>query len=257
MPAQQSHIARNALLLKEYFADLYSEIAFDNTLQIARKLEKLAAEHGGLSFMEQAIKLLVDEIGHLKTDLGQLRLEVLSRGIPDGGLAVVETEEGTASVIRNPPQCLELNMASAFSGLNWHQPEIDRIINSVFRWTGPGQIATVALALDRSRPLVLEMVVANGLTPAVLSGLTVHVDGAWTPHALAEEASLGKVVLSALLPPRLQGNDVTTLSLVHAEPLPFPGIVDPASTDHRAIGIPVYRFRIFPYGNPPQPETRR
>lgn len=228
--------------LIEYFGDLYNEIAHENANHLHRSLERIHSGHE-LNNLKQAIELLVNELAALKADMAQLRLETLSNGANAIPIPMVRDHRGELSAVAERPRSFELSMGSVFSGRNWHNPEID-IESSCFRWSGPGEVSTLDLLIDRSVPLVCEIVVGHALDPSMMSGLRVFVNGEELSTTWAEDES--KLVVTIVIPVAAEFAGLTELKLHLGKKPVRPSDFHSDSDDERLLGLMVYRVRVFP-----------
>lgn len=228
----------------EYFGDLYGEIAYDNTLQLRRKLERLQAEQDPFSFMKHAFLLLVDEIGYLKTDIGQIRLEMLTHGLQATQAPLTLDAKGQLPVAVDLPRSIEIPLAGFFSGRNWHNPETLPNNMSSYRWSGPAEFSTVDLMIDRTEPLVCEILVGRGLKPEMLSGLRIFIDD--IEKSCSQDADGEQTVVSTVIPAAPNHRRLTVLKLLLGASPVRPCDVDENSKDTRQLGLLVYKVRIFP-----------
>ena len=231
--------------LSEYFGDLYGEIAYDNVQQLRRTLEKMQVNQDPFTYMRTVINVLVDEIGYLKADIGQLRLEMLSRGLDPYAVPLATGAVQLTPLLVELPRSIEIPFGGYLSGYNWHAPEVLPETKFSYRWSGPGCMSTVNLFIDRSVPLVCEIVVGRAFVPEMLVGLQISIDRHDCPSSQVNMPN-GQIVISADLPAvsRVPGASVLSLKL-NVSPL-RPCDVDHHSDDRRALGIMVYKLRIFP-----------
>lgn len=230
--------------LIEFFDDILGEVAYDDKLQLYRKLEKIKAGNDPFNFLQSAIFFMLDEIGILKTEISRIRLETLANGICSHEKPFIYNGDSDIPLTFALTRCLEIQMGGFFSGTNWHFCEYDETIKSSFRWTGPGEISSINLFIDREVPLALEISISRGMTSEILNNLQLFIDQSPLLHEI-KPSSCGYIIYS-VIPPAQKHRKVSVLRLFHGSPLQSPKDIDANSNDDRVLGILVYSVRIYP-----------
>lgn len=229
--------------LIEFFDDIMGEIAYDDKLQLYRKLEKIKSKKDPFEFFQSAIFFMLDEIGTLKTEISRLRLETLANGVCGHGKPYISNGDCDIPLTSILSRCLEIQMGF-FSGTNWHCCEYDQVVKSPFRWTGPGNISSINLLIDRTVPLALEVSISRGITSEVLENLQLFIDR--VPLSCEIKPSGCGYMIYSVLPIAKEYRKVSVLRFVHGLPLQSPRDLDASSNDDRLLGILVYSVRLYP-----------
>ncbi len=112
-----------------------------------------------------------------------LELTVLDRALHEGALDRFDAAPPTASLVNRSPfsaepaESVDLDFSGPVPGFGWQMPESHPITGAGFRWIGPLPEASLFLPLRRDRDLDLRLTIQKAITPEVLAGLRLRVDG--------------------------------------------------------------------------------
>lgn len=139
-----------------------------------------------------------------------------------------QTSESTARDGR-----YSVNMDDDIQGTNWYPCEENE--TGTFRWTGPGESASIRFPVQHIQDALLVVEYRNTLVPAQLDDLSIEVNGKKLPHKVFRDIKPGFIVAS------LPGDmDDAQQSIEICLVLPrtvSPNSIDEQSADTRALGI--------------------
>jgi len=139
---------------------------------------------------------------------------------------------------------LVVDFVQPLCGSGWHQRELVPE-KGVLRWTGPGRISNIQVALPEDRRYRMEMVLADWLDEEMLRNLRMTINDIQVPAETVQQAGEFRVRAALQAP---AGSRRLHIGLE----LPYTGVRgtgDATAIDHshaRKLGLAVYRFEFMP-----------
>jgi len=155
-------------------------IVWDYRLSTEVVQHRHTADYVGVSLAEGRVRR--DELSPGVLDR-VLELTVLDRALHEGALDRFDAATPTASLVNRSPfsaepaESVDLDFSGPVPGFGWQMPETHPITGAGFRWIGPLPEASLFLPLRRDRDLDLRLTIQKAITPEVLAGLRLRVDG--------------------------------------------------------------------------------
>jgi hypothetical protein len=141
----------------------------------------------------------------------------------------------------------ELDFAHKIPGTGWQPSEPD---SPNIRWTGPGTVSTIDLALQRNKVLLMTFRIVTALDQDILDSFRVEVNQTPLPLNVEAPGALPGIRLSALLTPEmLASHQPFTRISFHVSRTVRPCDVLPDNIDERLLGVAIADFKIAPQSN--------
>ncbi len=154
----------------------------------------------------------------------------------------------------NPPEqpvkIYDFNCLQPIHGSGWHRRNGKKngavITDTPFRWTGPGAVSTMDLALQPGEDLVFRIHILNAIAPDVLNSLSIHVNGHPMPLSPLEKGTTSGIFQGVIAREWLQSDRPFTRLEFHVNRTATPNSINPENSDKRLVGLAVHRIQIFP-----------
>ena len=199
---------------------------------------------GATAQMPAAAQSAIKKSEPARTGAAKLEVALPSRASAPSSATMSVTTPPTPAEPVPPPaltQRVVMQMHDAAVGEGWHEPESHEW--GQFRWTGPGERATLNIPVKRDREILLVAAYHTAVNPEQLSELRVEADGAAVQHSI--HANLNPKCVVARLPAcAKQPGESTELAFVvrTVSPESQPG----GNSDKRLLGLAVFWVALIP-----------
>ena len=131
-------------------------------------------------------------------------------------------------------------------GDGWHRREDSALDGSTFRWTGPGQISTLDLNLNKSEDLRITICIINSVTDEIRDSLKFKADGTLVDLKQIQSKWKG-IVLQGVIPVDSLDRDIDFLRFsFEVDNTVSRSEQDNSYHDNRAVGIAVNWIDVAP-----------